>query len=175
MSTKNVRLYHFLLGHTLPWYAFGLRARDQKNLCFVVVVFLVAIKRLSLSPPSFLRVWDRYCCVVSGEINWLKARNSAPFSWPFRCFWESGSWYGDRIWANMPTTPGESNGAESSSTATPPRPEALQQIFTPNVPVPSRLDRCDQKNPQKKLKPICICTLHNSWYVCVWIPKGRND
>ena len=72
MSTKNVRLYHFLLSHTLPWYAFGLRARDQKNLCFVVVVFLVAIKRLSLSPPSFLSVWDRYCCVVSGEINLLK-------------------------------------------------------------------------------------------------------
>ena len=43
----------------------------------------------------------------------------------------------------MPTTPGESNRAKSSSTATPPHPAALKQIFTSNyVPVPPRLDLC---------------------------------
>ena len=38
----------------------------------------------------------------------------------------------------MPATPGESNGAKSSSTATPPHPAALQKTFTSNIPVPPR-------------------------------------
>ena len=44
----------------------------------------------------------------------------------------------------MPTTPEESNRAKSSrSTATPPCPAALKQIFTSNyVPAPPRLDLC---------------------------------
>ena len=39
MSTKKCNIVPFLHSHTLPWYACGLsRARDQKNLCFVVVI-----------------------------------------------------------------------------------------------------------------------------------------
>lgn len=64
MSTKKCNIVPFLLSHTLPWYACGLsRARDLKNLCIVVVIFLVAFKRLNVSPASFLSVWVHYCYV----------------------------------------------------------------------------------------------------------------
>ena len=94
MSTKKCNIVPFLYSHTLPWYACGLsRARDQKNLCFVVVIFLVAFKRLNVLPASFLSVWNHYCYVRCQEksIKNLQARNSAPFSWRFRRFWEFGS------------------------------------------------------------------------------------
>lgn len=159
---KKCNIVPFLHSHTLPWYACGLsRARDQKNLCFVVVIFLVAFKRLNVSPSSFLSVWDHYCCVRCREksIKNLQARNSAPFSWRFRRFWEFGSWYSDRIWANNANhTRRKQQGQEQQhSTATPPRPAALKQIFTSNyVPVPPRLDRGDLAKVLELWNNYCI-------------------
>ena len=72
MSTKKCNIVPFLHIHTLPWYACGLsRARDQKNLCFVVVIFWVAFKRLNVRITSILLkcLGPLLLRQVSGEIN----------------------------------------------------------------------------------------------------------
>lgn len=90
------------------------------NLYFVVVIFLVAFKRLNVLPASFLSVWDHYCyvrCQVKSIKN-LQARNSAPFRVGALDVFENLDH--DTVTGFeqiMPTTPGESNRAKSSSTA----------------------------------------------------------